>query len=143
MSYIFVNISLITTRLPFSHKVKHVTFFIQCDFISVFPDTEDLSRTVFVKTNPNQKLHIHFSISSIDVQKKQPDNDCAPKPASSSSQEEIFCNETNSSTQTSTVMSMSESGPSSGEVGAASLPASDGTAIFSFLLLFSLLAPPL
>lgn len=85
-------------------------------------------------------MHTHF-IFFIDVQKKQPDNDCAPKAPSSSSnsQEDIFCNETNNSIQT--LMSMSDSSPSPGDVGAASLLAQDGKitiSSFLFSFLFSL-----
>ncbi|XP_026234714.1 AN1-type zinc finger protein 3-like isoform X2 [Anabas testudineus] len=63
-----------------------------------------------------------------DVQKKQPDGDCAPKApsSSSSSQEDIFCNETNSSISQS-LMSMPNASedPSPGEVGVTSVPAQD------------------
>ncbi|XP_060924210.1 AN1-type zinc finger protein 3-like isoform X2 [Limanda limanda] len=65
-----------------------------------------------------------------DIQKEQPDNDCAPKASSSSSssssQADVFCNETNSSISQS-LMSMpnlSEE-PSPGETGVTSLPAQD------------------
>nr|XP_019935792.1 PREDICTED: AN1-type zinc finger protein 3 [Paralichthys olivaceus] len=66
-----------------------------------------------------------------DIQKKQPDNDCAPKASSSSSsssssQADIFCNETNSSISQS-LMSMPNTSeePSPGETGVTSLPAQD------------------
>ncbi|XP_038556750.1 AN1-type zinc finger protein 3-like isoform X1 [Micropterus salmoides] len=63
-----------------------------------------------------------------DIQKKQPDNDCAPKASSSSSgsQADVFCNETNSSISQS-LMSMPNTSedPSPGETGATSLPAQD------------------
>ncbi|XP_040896750.1 AN1-type zinc finger protein 3-like isoform X2 [Toxotes jaculatrix] len=64
-----------------------------------------------------------------DIQKKQPDNDCAPKASSSSSsssQADIFCNETNSSISQSlmSVPNASED-PSPGETGVTSLPAQD------------------
>lgn len=63
-----------------------------------------------------------------DIQKKQPDNDCAPKASSSSSssQTDVFCNETNSSISQS-LMSMTNASedPSPGETGVMSLPAQD------------------
>ncbi|KAG7237851.1 hypothetical protein INR49_031745 [Caranx melampygus] len=63
-----------------------------------------------------------------DIQKKQPDNDCAPKASSSSSssQADIFCNDTNSSISQS-LMSMPSTSedPSPGEMGVTSLPAQD------------------
>ncbi|XP_071344963.1 AN1-type zinc finger protein 3-like isoform X3 [Trachinotus anak] len=61
-----------------------------------------------------------------DIQKKQPDNDCAPKASSSSSsnQADIFCNDTSSSISQSlmSVPNASED-PSPGEMGVTSLPA--------------------
>ncbi|GAA6217693.1 AN1-type zinc finger protein 3-like [Lates japonicus] len=63
-----------------------------------------------------------------DIQKKQPDNDCASKApsSSSSSQADIFCNETNSSISQS-LMSMPNASedPSPEETGVTSLPARD------------------
>ncbi|XP_039651428.1 AN1-type zinc finger protein 3-like isoform X3 [Perca fluviatilis] len=64
-----------------------------------------------------------------DIQKKQPDNDCAPKASSSSSsssQADIFCNETNGSISHS-LMSMPNTSedPSPGETGVPSLSAQD------------------
>ncbi|KAM9765866.1 AN1-type zinc finger protein 3 isoform 2-T2 [Menidia menidia] len=64
-----------------------------------------------------------------DVKKKQPNDDCAPKASSStsSSQTDIFCNETNSSiSQSLTVPSTSEE-PLQGENGEASIPAQDAS----------------
>ncbi|KAI9542600.1 hypothetical protein NQZ68_017611 [Dissostichus eleginoides] len=63
-----------------------------------------------------------------DIQKKQPDNDCAPKASSSSSsQADVFCNETNSSiSQTLMSMPKASEDPSPEETGAPSLPAQDG-----------------
>ncbi|XP_071344962.1 AN1-type zinc finger protein 3-like isoform X2 [Trachinotus anak] len=65
-------------------------------------------------------------ISARDIQKKQPDNDCAPKASSSSSsnQADIFCNDTSSSISQSlmSVPNASED-PSPGEMGVTSLPA--------------------
>uniref|UniRef100_A0A3Q3J0U3 AN1-type domain-containing protein n=1 Tax=Monopterus albus TaxID=43700 RepID=A0A3Q3J0U3_MONAL len=63
-----------------------------------------------------------------DIQKKQPDDGCAPKASSSSSnsQENIFCNETNSSISQSLMSTPNASeGPSPGEVGMPSLPPQD------------------
>ncbi|XP_037304667.2 AN1-type zinc finger protein 3 [Pungitius pungitius] len=62
-----------------------------------------------------------------DIQKKEPDDDCAPKASSSSSsnQADIFCTETNGSISQS-LMSMpstSEDPSPAGETGAPSLPA--------------------
>ncbi|XP_031170105.1 AN1-type zinc finger protein 3-like isoform X2 [Sander lucioperca] len=66
-----------------------------------------------------------------DIQKKQTDNDCAPKASSSSSsssssQADIFCNETNGSISHS-LMSMPNTSedPSPGETGVPSLSAQD------------------
>ncbi|XP_039991018.1 AN1-type zinc finger protein 3-like isoform X2 [Xiphias gladius] len=63
-----------------------------------------------------------------DIQKKQPDNDCAPKASSSSSSSpaDIFCNETSGSISQS-LMSMPNASedPSPGEMGVTSLPAQD------------------
>lgn len=55
-----------------------------------------------------------------DIQKKQPDDDCAPKASSSSSsnQADIFCTETNG-------MPNSSEDPLPGETGASSLPAQE------------------
>ena len=63
-----------------------------------------------------------------DIQKKQPDNDCAPKASSSSSsQADVFCNEPNSSiSQTLMSMPKASEDPSPEETGAPSLPAQDG-----------------
>lgn len=78
-----------------------------------------------------------------DIQKKQPDNDCAPQTSSSSnsSQADIFCNETNSSISQS-LMSMPDTSedPSPGEMGASSLPAQDE--ISSTDTVFSSLSTP-
>ncbi|KAA8595457.1 AN1-type zinc finger protein 3 homolog isoform X3 [Etheostoma spectabile] len=64
-----------------------------------------------------------------DIQKKQPDNDCAPKASSSSSsssssQADIFCNETNGSISHS-LMSMPNTSEDPGETGVPSLSAQD------------------
>lgn len=75
-----------------------------------------------------------------DIQKKQPDDDCAPKgsSSSSSSQPDIFCNETNSSISQS-LMSLPNTSedPSPGETATSSLPTQDETsstdAVFSSL----------
>ncbi|XP_071377683.1 AN1-type zinc finger protein 3-like isoform X3 [Centroberyx affinis] len=65
-----------------------------------------------------------------DIQKKQPDEDCAPKaaPSSSSSQADVFCNETNSSISQS-LMSMPDTSeePSPVEVAVTSLPAQEAS----------------
>uniref|UniRef100_UPI0037E8B3B8 AN1-type zinc finger protein 3-like n=1 Tax=Semicossyphus pulcher TaxID=241346 RepID=UPI0037E8B3B8 len=78
-----------------------------------------------------------------DIQKKQPDDDCAPKasPSSSSSQTDIFCNETSSSISQS-LMSMPNASedPSPGEAGATSLPAQDE--VSSTDTVFSTLSTP-
>ncbi|KAI3377764.1 hypothetical protein L3Q82_008907 [Scortum barcoo] len=70
-----------------------------------------------------------------DIQKKQPNDDCASKASSSSSssQADIFCTETNSSISQS-LMSMPNTSedPSPGESGATSLPAQDVTAFSSY-----------
>ncbi|TKS69899.1 Zinc finger protein 3 [Collichthys lucidus] len=74
-----------------------------------------------------------------DIQKKQPDNDCAPKASSSSnsSQADVFCNETNSSISQSLMSMPNTEDPSPGEMGASSLPARDEVsntdAVFSSL----------
>lgn len=63
-----------------------------------------------------------------DIQKKQPDEDCAPKASSSSSssQADIFCNDTNSSISQSLIsMPNSSENPLPVETGVASLPAQD------------------
>ncbi|XP_020505100.1 AN1-type zinc finger protein 3 [Labrus bergylta] len=63
-----------------------------------------------------------------DIQKKQPDSDCTPKamPSSSSSQTDIFCNETSSSISQALIsMPNTSEEPSSGEAGAIPLPAQD------------------
>lgn len=74
----------------------------------------------------------HLTLFFIDIQKKQTDNDCAPKASSSSSsssssQADIFCNETNGSISHS-LMSMPNTSedPSPGETGVPSLSAQDG-----------------
>ncbi|XP_041792856.1 AN1-type zinc finger protein 3-like isoform X2 [Chelmon rostratus] len=74
-----------------------------------------------------------------DIQKKQPDDDCAPKASSSSSssQADIFCNETNSSISQS-LMSMPNTSedPLPGETGASSPAAQDASstdAVFTSL----------
>ncbi|XP_069029941.1 AN1-type zinc finger protein 3-like isoform X1 [Embiotoca jacksoni] len=64
-----------------------------------------------------------------DIQKKQPNDDCAPKASasSSSSQADIFCNETNSSISqslTSTPNASEDTLP--GETGVTSVPVQDG-----------------
>ncbi|XP_053172350.1 AN1-type zinc finger protein 3-like isoform X1 [Scomber japonicus] len=63
-----------------------------------------------------------------DIQKKQTDGDCAPKASSSSSssQADIFCNESNSSISPS-LMSMSNTSeePLPGETGVTTLPAQE------------------
>ncbi|XP_034728922.1 AN1-type zinc finger protein 3 homolog isoform X1 [Etheostoma cragini] len=62
-----------------------------------------------------------------DIQKKQPDNDCAPKASSSSSsssQADMFCNETNGSISHS-LMSMPNTSEDPGETGVPSLSAQD------------------
>ncbi|XP_072236410.1 AN1-type zinc finger protein 3 homolog [Leuresthes tenuis] len=63
-----------------------------------------------------------------DVKKKQPNDDCAPKASSStsSSQTDIFCNETNSSISQSLTVSNTSEDPLPGETGEASIPAQDG-----------------
>uniref|UniRef100_UPI003AAA48A0 AN1-type zinc finger protein 3 homolog isoform X3 n=1 Tax=Centroberyx gerrardi TaxID=166262 RepID=UPI003AAA48A0 len=65
-----------------------------------------------------------------DIQKKQPDEDCAPKaaPSSSSSQADVFCNETNSSISQS-LMSMPDTSeePSPVEAAVTSLPAQEAS----------------
>ncbi|XP_035538313.1 AN1-type zinc finger protein 3 [Morone saxatilis] len=75
-----------------------------------------------------------------DIQKKQPDDDCAPKASSSSSssQADIFCNETNSSISQSLIsMPNTSEDTSPGETGVSSLPAQDEVsstdAVFSSL----------
>ncbi|XP_051235358.1 AN1-type zinc finger protein 3 isoform X2 [Dicentrarchus labrax] len=74
-----------------------------------------------------------------DIQKKQPDDDCAPKASSSSSssQADIFCNETNSSISQSLIsMPNTSEDTSPGETGVSSLPAQDVSstdAVFSSL----------
>ncbi|KAM7423855.1 hypothetical protein PAMA_000290 [Pampus argenteus] len=77
-----------------------------------------------------------------DIQKKQPDDDCAPKASSSSSssQADIFCNESNSSISQS-LMSMSNTSeePLPGETGVTSLPAQD---VSSTDTVFSSLSTP-
>ncbi|XP_034535838.1 AN1-type zinc finger protein 3 isoform X4 [Notolabrus celidotus] len=64
-----------------------------------------------------------------DIQKKQPDDDCAPKASassSSSSQTDIFCNDTSSSISQSLIsMPNTSEEPSPGEEGVTSLPAQD------------------
>ncbi|XP_056134810.1 AN1-type zinc finger protein 3-like [Lampris incognitus] len=63
-----------------------------------------------------------------DIQKKQPDEDCTPKPApsSSSSQADVFCNETKSSVTQSLMLTPTTSDePSPAETGATSLPAQE------------------
>jgi len=77
---------------------------------------------------PSFFLNSFFS-SSKDIQKKQPDDDRAPKASSSSgsSQADIFRTETNGGISQS-LMSMPKASedPSPGETGAPSLPALDG-----------------
>ncbi|KAM3625236.1 uncharacterized protein V6R79_009083 [Siganus canaliculatus] len=61
-----------------------------------------------------------------DIQKKQPDGDCAPKASSSSSsnQADIFCNETNSGISQSLIaLPNTAEDPSPGDTGVSSLPA--------------------
>uniref|UniRef100_A0A3Q0T2P0 Zinc finger, AN1-type domain 3 n=1 Tax=Amphilophus citrinellus TaxID=61819 RepID=A0A3Q0T2P0_AMPCI len=60
-----------------------------------------------------------------DTQKKQPNDDCAPKASSSSSssQADIFCNETNSSIS----QSLISEGPLPGEIGVTSVPVQDAS----------------
>ncbi|XP_074522496.1 AN1-type zinc finger protein 3 homolog isoform X3 [Halichoeres trimaculatus] len=63
-----------------------------------------------------------------DIQKKQSDDDCAPKAStsSSSSQKDIFCNETSSSISQSLIsMPDTSEEPSPGEEGVTSLPTQD------------------
>ncbi|XP_034535837.1 AN1-type zinc finger protein 3 isoform X3 [Notolabrus celidotus] len=66
-----------------------------------------------------------------DIQKKQPDDDCAPKASassSSSSQTDIFCNDTSSSISQSLIsMPNTSEEPSPGEEGVTSLPAQDAS----------------
>lgn len=88
---------------------------------------------IYVYTNVSPFIFV------VDIQKKQPDSDCAPKPpsSSSSSQADIFCNDTNSSISQS-LMSMPSTSedPSPGEMGGTSLPAQDGkTAVISEMLI--------
>ncbi|XP_070692064.1 AN1-type zinc finger protein 3 homolog isoform X2 [Pempheris klunzingeri] len=69
-----------------------------------------------------------------DIQKKQPEGDCAPKASSgsSSNQADIFCNETNSQS----LLSNTSKDPSPGETGTTPLPAQDVSntdAVFSSL----------
>nr|XP_046239191.1 AN1-type zinc finger protein 3-like isoform X2 [Scatophagus argus] len=72
-----------------------------------------------------------------DIQKKQPGDDCTPKASSSasSSQADIFCNETNSNISQSLVsVPNAPEDPSPGEMGASSIPAQDvssSDAVFS------------
>ncbi|XP_008287116.1 AN1-type zinc finger protein 3-like [Stegastes partitus] len=65
-----------------------------------------------------------------DIQKKQPNEDCAPKASSStssSSQADIFCNETNSSISQSLMSTPNASeDPLPGETGVTSVPVQDG-----------------
>lgn len=70
----------------------------------------------------------HFP-SVTDIQKKQPDSDCAPKATSSSgsSQADIFCNNATSSISQSLIPTPDTSeDPPPGDVGSTSLPALDG-----------------
>lgn len=92
-----------------------------------------LTTTPYAKADRCAQICTHKSLNFfIDVQKKQPDDDCAPKASSSSSssQADIFCNETNSSISQSllSMPNMSED-PSPGETGATSLPAQDGKTV--------------
>lgn len=59
-----------------------------------------------------------------DTQKKQPNDDCAPKASSNSntSQADMFCNETNNSIS----QSLISEDPLPGEIGVTSLPVQDG-----------------
>ncbi|XP_041842491.1 AN1-type zinc finger protein 3-like [Melanotaenia boesemani] len=63
-----------------------------------------------------------------DVKKKQPNDDCAPKASSStsSSQTDIFCNETNSSISQSMTMPNTSEDPLPGETGVTSVPVQEG-----------------
>jgi len=77
----------------------------------------------------------HSLFSPSDIQKKQPDEDCTPEPApsSSNSQSAVFCNETSSSSsQTLSSKPASSEEPST---EATTLPAQDGedTLMFSVL----------
>uniref|UniRef100_A0A3B4GQK4 AN1-type zinc finger protein 3-like n=1 Tax=Pundamilia nyererei TaxID=303518 RepID=A0A3B4GQK4_9CICH len=73
--------------------------------------------------------HVHVSI---DTQKKQPNDDCAPKASSNSntSQADMFCNETNNSIS----QSLISDDPLPGEIGVTSLPVQDGKTISKFFL---------
>lgn len=67
--------------------------------------------------------------SLIDIHKKQPGDECAPKTSSnsSSSQVDMYCNETNGSISQSLISTAdTEEEPSPGGTGATSLPAQDG-----------------
>ncbi|XP_034414922.1 AN1-type zinc finger protein 3 homolog isoform X2 [Cyclopterus lumpus] len=90
----------------------------------------------------SSKTMNHCSKCFADIQKKQPDDDCAPKASSSSSsnQADIFCTETNGSISQS-LMSMPKASedPSQGETGAPSLPAQD---VSSTDTVFSSLSTP-
>lgn len=61
-----------------------------------------------------------------DIQKQQPNDDCAPKssPSPNSSQADIFCNETNSSISQMSMSNASED-PLSAEAGGTSVPVQD------------------
>ncbi|XP_074522495.1 AN1-type zinc finger protein 3 homolog isoform X2 [Halichoeres trimaculatus] len=77
-----------------------------------------------------------------DIQKKQSDDDCAPKAStsSSSSQKDIFCNETSSSISQSLIsMPDTSEEPSPGEEGVTSLPTQD---VSSTDTVFSSLSTP-
>lgn len=76
--------------------------------------------------------HFHLFVPPFfltDIQKKQPGDQCAPKTSSnsSSSQPDVYCSETNSSTSQSLISTAdTPEDPSPGGMGATSLPAQDG-----------------
>lgn len=87
--------------------------------------TAAVTATSYFKADTCNSLTFFFT----DIQKKQPDDDCAPKTSSNSnsSQADIYCNETNSSISQSLISIPNTSeDPSPGEMGASSLPAQDG-----------------